>query len=445
MWLIDRHSDGLGSARIPLPAPLRTALVRWYVGQGTRHDEDAGIMLVQQARIGEKWFACDCLGTDGPPPILTPAFLSEAETYYLRRLTSPKRPEHLADCPFFRDQVTNRISETRSAQTPADPPSGYFEVLRPAPEKLAMRPEDEASDDRTRSASIPRLARLLWRLLDTSGLNRALPVYEEPAERTIVKEFRTLSLAAAKIEIAPGIELGRALWTHGGALHSNRAYVGIRQLARQWPRGHAPQGFLTLFAQDFKGSTIYPAGCDPITIANRVQSPSVRGNPIKGPYLVIVVVGEYPEALGYAPLRAYAQPIYSGNRFIPVESEFERSVLRAILAARCMFDRQGIDIFVEKPVFDRLTPLGSCRPDFLLEARSVATGEIRQLVVQAMGCASTDHRVSKTATHRCMEEIAPIVGIAPDQVEPSQVYRLLSRALLDARGSGGPELSPTTM
>ena len=55
MWLIARHSDGQGAGRIPLPAPVRDALVRWYVGKGSRHDEEAGIMLVQQARIGEKW------------------------------------------------------------------------------------------------------------------------------------------------------------------------------------------------------------------------------------------------------------------------------------------------------------------------------------------------------------------------------------------------------
>lgn len=417
-------------ARIPLPAPLRTALVRWYVGRGSRQDEAAGITLVQQARIGEKWLACDCLGAQGPPPILTPAFLSEAETYYLRRLTGAKRPEHLPDCPFFRDQATNRITEARNTQTPADPPAGYFEVLRPAPEKLAVRPEGDASDDRTRSASVPRLARLLWRLLDTSGLNVVAPCREEPTERTIVAEFRTLSSAAAKIEIAPGIELGRAFWTHGRALHSKRVYAGIRQLAHQWPRGHAPQGFLTLFAQDFKGSTIYPAGSDPITIANRVQSPSVRGNLINGPYLVIVVVGEYPEARGYAPLRGYAQPIYSGNRFVPIESEFERSVLRAILDARHVFDRRGIDIAIEKPVFDILTPLGSCRPDFLLEARSRTTGEIRQLIVQATGRSNTDHHVFTAVTHRRLEEIAPIVDIAPDKIELGEVYGLLSRALM---------------
>ncbi len=75
---------------------------------------------------------------------------------------------------------------------------------------------------------------------------------------------------------------------------------------------------------------------------------------MKGPFLVMIVAGEYPEAHGYAPLRAFAQPIYSGRRFIPVNSEFERDVLRALLEARRELAEEGLDIFVEKPVFDHV-------------------------------------------------------------------------------------------
>src|SRR3546814_1420709 len=78
----------------------------------------------------------------------------------------------MADCPFVRDPATNRRSEVRTQESPADPPTGYFEVLRPAPEKLAQRPEEESSGYRTRQASVPRLARLLWRLINLSGLDR---------------------------------------------------------------------------------------------------------------------------------------------------------------------------------------------------------------------------------------------------------------------------------
>jgi hypothetical protein len=428
MWLIAKHSDGRGCGRIPLPAPVRDALVRWYVGNGSRADEEAGIMLVQKARIGERWIACDCLPSGELPPILTPAFLSEAETYYLRRLTSVKRPEHRADCPFFRDQATNRITEVRNQESPADPPTGYFEVLRPAPEKLSQRPEEDSSDDRTRQASIPRLARLLWRLLALAGLNRCAPLSQDTPGHSISDEFKRLSAAAGRVEIAPGIELGRAFWTHAQAIHSRRLYASLRELSKQWPRGHAPQAFLALFSHQVRGSTIHVTGCEPVILANRVQTPSVRGNIIKGPYLAIVVAGEYPEAHGYAPLRGYAQPILSGRRFIPVDSEFERTVLRALIDLRRSFDRHGIDLLIEKPVFDTITPIGPCRPDFVLEARARATGEIRQIIVEAMGSTEDAYLEAKAVTHPRMAQLASLVTVSPADVDHNRVGQIVASA-----------------
>src|SRR3546814_17783986 len=102
----------------------------------------------------------------------------------------------------------------RTQESPADPPTGYFEVLRPAPEKLGQRPEEESSDDRTRQASVPRLARLLWRLIKLSGLNRTLCLYDETPENSLSDEFKTMAIAAQRTQIAPGIERGRAHWTN---------------------------------------------------------------------------------------------------------------------------------------------------------------------------------------------------------------------------------------
>lgn len=430
MWLIDRHTDGLAMSRITLPSPVREALVRWYEGVGNHHDEEAGILLVQRARIGEKWITCDCLAEGHAPPILTPAYLSEAETYYLRRLTSAKRPEHRPDCPFFREQATNRITEVRSHLNPAEPPAGFFEVLRPAPENLAQRPEQDQTDDRTRNASIPRLARLLWRLIDAADLNRIPPVRHSPLSPSIKHEFKALGQAAAKIEIAPGMELASALWTHAQPLHSKQVYASLRRLAEKWPRGHAPQAFLALFAPSFQGMTIEVPGCDPVQIANRVQSPSVRTNIIKGPYLALVVVGEYPESRGFAPLRAYAQPIYSGRRFVPVDSEFERLVLRQLLEAQHRLHEMNIDLAIEKPVFDRLTHLGPCRPDFIIEARSRETGEIRQLIVDAMGADDEAYRAAKAVTLQRMHQIATVLTVTPQDADSRRIASMLMDHIL---------------
>ena len=377
MWLIERGTTGTSGSRIPLPETLLAALVRWYTGTGTTGDEQAGIALVQQARIGAKWLACDCLGRAEPPPLLTPAYLSDAETYYLRRLTGRRRPEHVADCPFFRDQATTRMSEVRDRQLPGEPPSGYFEVIKPAPEKLAQRPDREAIDDRTRHAAFPRLALLLRRLLVAARLTCSTG--SENTRHAVGRQLELLRSAAARIEVAPGVELGRVLWIHVAALHSRRLYAALRALEPIWPNGHATQGFLLVYADAFHGHVVHPANGAPFRVANRVQSPAIRGEPLSGPFLVLTVVGAYPEARGLAPLRAYAQPLLSGHSFLAVENDRERALLNALTDAQRRLTSRDWNAIVEKPVFDRLTPFGTARADAVIEASNRLTGETRDL------------------------------------------------------------------
>ena len=354
------------------------------------------------------WIACDCLGPSTAPPLMTPAYLSEAETFYLRRLTGPGRPEHRLDCPFFHAQSTPSQTAAADPVRPVDRPEGYFSVLKSAPVRLARAPDDSAGG-RVRHPHIPRLARLMWRLIDLAGRNQA--TMSGNGERGIASEFAAIQQVAGHIEVAPGVELARVLWTHGSAFRHRRVYAGIRALAPRWPRGHAPQGFLLLFASGIEGNIIHAAGCDPIEVATRIQHPSIHGTPVAGPYLALIVIGELPQVKGYAPLRAYAQPIYSGQRFIPVDSDFERTVLRDLLRIQHRLDEHRYDSAITKPLFDIQTPAGNCRPDFIIEIYSRETGENRIAIVEAMGFDTDAYRDAKAITHPRMEKIAPVIDI----------------------------------
>lgn len=426
MWLIEHGTVGAEGPRIPVPKLLKSALMRWFIGQGSRADEEAGIMLVQQARLDSKWIACDCRGTIGPPPILTPAFLSEAETYYLRRLTSRDRSEHHCDCPFFRDQATNRFTQVHRRDGPASDPPAYFSVLRPAPEKLARRPDVDASDDRTRQAPIPRLARLLWRLIDLAALNRCQAIRLE-GPLSIAGEFRALTLVTRAIEVAPGIELARVFSTHPQDLRSRTLFAMLRALEERWPAGHEPQTFLALYAHRIQGASLFVAEGPPITLANRIQSLSTSENRVGGPYLVLIVVGQYPDARGYAALRGYAQPIYSGRRFLPIETGFERDAIRNILAARTVLDRAGIDLHLEKPLTEWLTPTGPYRPTFLLEARSRTSGKIRQVALEL--CRHSSDFVRNFPRPRSAGQSPQIFEMRPSDFERTRILSFLTAAL----------------
>ena len=79
MWLVPRDTRGLTS-RTVVPAVVREALVRWYTGHGEDSDHRASVITVVKARDHHQWIGCDCLGETADPPLLSPAYLSEAET-----------------------------------------------------------------------------------------------------------------------------------------------------------------------------------------------------------------------------------------------------------------------------------------------------------------------------------------------------------------------------
>lgn len=135
MWLVAKDTTG-STGRVAIGDGLRAALVRWYTGHGNEADHRACVSLVVTARENHKWLACDCLGEVTAPPLLSPAYLSFQETYYLRRLTS--RPMHAPACPFFLPQAPPRIRETaRDSLYALDVPDGLFNAHQKAPEKLS--------------------------------------------------------------------------------------------------------------------------------------------------------------------------------------------------------------------------------------------------------------------------------------------------------------------
>lgn len=308
MWLVPRDTRGLTS-RSPVPDVVREALVRWYTGEGEDSDHRASVIMVVKARDHHQWIACDCLGEGTDPPLLSPAYLSEAETYYLRRLTSirQRRPEHDVDCPFFREQAPPRIREKATA-TPRtiNEPDGLFSAHRLAPEKLAQLPDDSEPDDRTRGVAIPRLARLLWQLMEMAQVNVVEPLeVGEPRTTSMASEFAAMRAAAERVQIAPGIPLARHLYTHIDPYERGIVFAKLREAAKKWPTEHAPQAFLLLYAIDVSGSTITLAEGRELIVKNRIRHIGVHQRHIGPPYLVLAVVGEHNPREGYACLRAY--------------------------------------------------------------------------------------------------------------------------------------------
>ena len=395
MWLVPRHSRGL-TLRTPVPDVVRDALVRWYEGEGSESDHRASVTMVVKARTHEQWIACDCTGDTEPPPLMSPAYLSEAETYYLRRLTSrrQRRPEHAADCPFFREQAPQRFREKRSADAPViNEPDGLFIAHRLAPEKLAEAPSDSEPDDRARGVAIPRLARLLWLLMDMARVNAVEPLPLHAGRKTtMTSEFARLRQAAARLEIAPGIPLAAHFYTHIDPFERKTVFARLRKAAKTWPEGLAPQAFLALYANDISGTTLFLGQGKELELKTRAQ---YAGSLIGPPYLVLVVVGEHNPRDGYAALRAFAQPLARTANFIPVHNLYERKVACELLDLQYHLRRRGIALGFKRPLFDVPSAAGTVRPEFILDIRDNTTGELIEAALEVIARDDLDYLAAK--------------------------------------------------
>lgn len=104
-------------------------------------------------------------------------------------------------------------------------------------------------------------------------------------------------------------------------------------------------------------------------------------------------------------------------------------MLLELLDLRRTLNGAGWTLSIEKPLFDTLTPLGACRPDFVLEACERNTGEIRRIVVEAMGSHDPDYLASKALTYPRMTQIAPVALVSSADVETGRVGEIVCETL----------------
>lgn len=427
MWLVGKDTTGK-TGRVAISDELKAALVRWYTGRGSEADHRACVSLVSTARENHKWIACDCLGPERPPPLMSAAYLSFQETYYLRRLTS--RPGHDSGCPFHVPQAPPRIRETvKDSLYAIGLPKGLFSAHQKAPEKLAQRPEDIEPDDRSRGVAIPRLGKLLWLLLERAGSNilRELPPSGRRAG-SISEEMRHLKRAAQGLEIAPGIRLSDHLHTNAIDYEKRRVHARLRAAAETWPPEFAPQAFLLLEASEVTSSEVV-TGLGTVEIRNRIQHTGIIRAEVEPPFLVLAVVGEHSRREGYLALRAYAQPVVSGNQFVPAEREHDRDVLRALQQAQYELRRLGVRMAVKKVLFDITLAAGSARPDFLVALLDEHSGVECKFALQILQSDDADYLELRSIERERLGQAGLVVSMAVSSVTPeaiiSQARRLL--------------------
>ena len=161
--------------------------------------------------------------------------------------------------------------------------------------------------------------------------------------------FAALTTAAEGFETISGVKLADHLWTHTAPFHSGEVASTLIRCGRP---GHPAPGFLLLYATDVRLPLLYLPRRQPL----RVQTiQGTRHCTIGGPFLALVVCEVAPDGQAQA-MQACAIPIYRSRRFVPVNSDLGRDVLRALEHLQVTLDAYGAECTIrcEPPFSDTM-------------------------------------------------------------------------------------------
>jgi len=258
-------------------------------------------------------------------------------------------------------------------------------------------------------------------LLERAGSNvlRELPA-SGPRDGSISEEMKRLRAVATRFEIAPGIKLSDHIYTNAIEYEKRRVHARLRAAADDWPGAFAPQAFLLLEANAISSSEII-TGLGTVHIRNRIQHTGIISAEVGPPFLVLAVVGEHSKKEGYQALRAYAQPVFTGNQFIPTERDHDREVLSKLQSAQYQLRRRDIRMAVKKILFDIPTEHGTARPDFLIALLDKETGQELKLALQVLQSSDEKYLELRSIERERLQELGPVISFTVEDLTVSEI------------------------
>ncbi|OOO27790.1 hypothetical protein BS627_03505 [Agrobacterium salinitolerans] len=403
------------------------ALRAWYGNAASSADEAIALSVIRHVKVMNGWIECDCLKAQHQP-LLAP--IQQERTFTLRRLT-PKdntsgrhevRPNHALSCPFHVDKDASPALIDRGFHLRPLPRSAraYIDALPAIPDRLADVSGHEPSRSSERNDRPSRLGGVLWRMLDRAGTN-VIPPLQDEVDFTLANQLSRLRSAARELRVLRTWTLNALLSTWGPDYWNpeSRWQQLLAASRGDWPEGLRRTGFMLLFSTSVSTQAIMPASTSrTIDILSKVRQP-LRGDPAsRGPFLTLLNVDFQEDDEGpVRAVQAYAQPVYNGDTLFPIESGFERDVSHLLfwLQQSLFYPAPELRITIIKPLFAMETPIGPCRPDFVLEIAN-RDQPPRRLLVEALGMETEEYRDAKEKTIPRMKHLGPIFAIFPEDL-----------------------------
>lgn len=367
----------------------RLAVIANYTASNpTQKQHNIAQDIASFAKTSEAWLQCDCM-PDEQPAFLFPR-QTDSGTITFVRPRPPRQNSHHASCPFHLEAL-EQTKEHASGRTDS---INDFCLLKPEKQPKLEGKNDSKSVGVNKSESIPRLTRILFNLLDASGINKLDDSF--PWNDPYLPIYRV----ASTIPMWPGSKfmLSEALSAHASIAYYYRL---LNRLKSHSIFGHdrRKQGYFITLITDFNDYSLTLHGGHTITVVGKVTAPNRVPT---GPYWAIIHVAEVREGSNYFDaIRASVWPAYSDRLPFVIDSDIERETLRELISWRLYWHQKGEDYKIIKPLDFNTT----VKPDFVVCDKESGA----QVVIETMGSNDETYLERKRRMHEAMSKIGPVI------------------------------------
>ncbi|WP_407471744.1 hypothetical protein ABFU14_05150 [Xanthomonas campestris pv. raphani] len=341
------------------------------------------------------WLLCSCKSNDpGHSPVL---FVSRKNSA-LRPLTLVRnhaRGLHDEACGFHRLPGANLGHSLAERVAVA-----ALGVLKSTDGPTVSGTTHKSSTGTSKSTSTPKLARVLFTLLERAGLNR------------VVASPRSISGDASKLmRAASGLCMDKEQAIPATDFIGHNFYR-LNQIAKKvekasnWPKSLSPHGFVIGLCERQRDASGAMYLVDPFSRDSPPQNWNVNGRVrlpgpgTIGPYVAIGLVAKVAGKQTAEIVQAYVHPAYDFGSLLLVDSDLERQTLALIAERQAEMKQRKNPYSIIKPYVDLTEPKSkiSYRPDFVINSRG------REMAVETMGYVDEEYLARKSRMHKVMRK-----------------------------------------
>lgn len=350
----------------------------------------------------EKWIQCDCLDLYEKP--LLRLKRSKSGNLFLARIT---RTSHDYNCPF--KEITRQISSSQKTSVPVYKiKEGPLNLISKKASGISVSATKNSLKETTAGTKRrSTLCKCLYTIIDKAELNCiSLDTSSTPYQRLL----QTVS----SIEIVSNLTLKDYFHTNPTKKGFYDAAIALKNDKRKWPKTYSKHGVFLVKAKSFNKNGIEAyinaEKTQFIEITNQIIPSSGRLGERSGPYMAFIIVKDSvlkPDF--YEPKDAFIVPCYSQSTFIPLDSYYERLVLKNLFALQFSMKKRGISFEIIKPLFDieaeDETGVYHVLPDFLIKTPT------KTIVIEVAGSHEADYLERKQRMHQHMQILGPLLNI----------------------------------